>query len=174
MRRPQTIANNQTAAVPNLRVLVLYTLLRGMDPQLNGDAIDKRVQQHVSGLHVMTGEHYRETATAPAYDDLVLTVRRRGLRYLHFRSLPVTITSGSDIFRLPSLTVPIISGRSFPVPVTFSSGHFRFRSFLVPIISGYDHFRLRSFPVPVTSGYDRFRFQSLPVPVTSSSDHFRL
>ena len=29
----------------------------------------------------MTGEHYRETATAPAYD-LVLAVRRRRLRYL--------------------------------------------------------------------------------------------
>ena len=32
-------------------------------------------------LHVMTGEHYRETSTAPAYD-LVLAVRRRRLRYL--------------------------------------------------------------------------------------------
>ena len=30
-------------------------------------------------LHVMTGEHYRETATAPAYD-LVLAVSRRHLR----------------------------------------------------------------------------------------------
>ena len=32
-------------------------------------------------LHVMTDEHYRETATAPAYD-LVLAVHRRCLRYL--------------------------------------------------------------------------------------------
>ena len=32
-------------------------------------------------MHVTTGEHYRETATAPAYD-LVLAVRRRRLRYL--------------------------------------------------------------------------------------------
>ena len=32
-------------------------------------------------LHVMTGEHYRETASAPAYD-LVLAVRRRRVRYL--------------------------------------------------------------------------------------------
>ena len=36
----------------------------------------------------MTGEHYRETATAPAYD-LVLAVRRRRLRYLgHVLSMP--------------------------------------------------------------------------------------
>ena len=32
-------------------------------------------------LHVMTGEHYRETAIAPAYD-LVLALRRRRLHYL--------------------------------------------------------------------------------------------
>ena len=39
-------------------------------------------------LHVMTGEHYRETATAPAYD-LVLAVRRRRLRYLgHVLRMP--------------------------------------------------------------------------------------
>ena len=36
----------------------------------------------------MTREHYRETATAPAYD-LVLAVRRRRLRYLgHVLRLP--------------------------------------------------------------------------------------
>ena len=39
-------------------------------------------------LHVMTGEHYRETATTPAYD-LVLAVRRRRLRYLgHVLRMP--------------------------------------------------------------------------------------
>ena len=39
-------------------------------------------------LHVMTGEHYRETATAPAYD-LVLAVRRCRLRYLgHVLCMP--------------------------------------------------------------------------------------
>ena len=38
--------------------------------------------------HVMTGEHYRETATAPAYD-LVLAVHRRRLRYLgHVLRMP--------------------------------------------------------------------------------------
>ena len=40
-------------------------------------------------LHVMTGEHYRETATAPAAYDLVLAVRRRRLRYLgHVMRMP--------------------------------------------------------------------------------------
>ena len=39
-------------------------------------------------LHVMTGEHYRETATALAYD-LVLAVRRRCLHYLgHVLRIP--------------------------------------------------------------------------------------
>ena len=39
-------------------------------------------------LHVMTGGHYRETATAPAYD-LVLAVRRRRMRYLgHVLRMP--------------------------------------------------------------------------------------
>ena len=36
----------------------------------------------------MTGEHYRDTATAPAYD-LLLAVRRRRLRYLgHVLRIP--------------------------------------------------------------------------------------
>ena len=76
MGRPLSITHNKTPAVSSLCVLVPDTLLRGMDPQSNGNPIDKRVQQHV-----LTGEHYRETATAPAYD-LVLAVRRRRLRYL--------------------------------------------------------------------------------------------
>ena len=46
--RPQTIASNQTAAVPSLCVLVPYTLVRGLDPQSNGDEIDEQVQQQVS------------------------------------------------------------------------------------------------------------------------------
>lgn len=45
-----------------------------------------RVRQIVNGfnsrcLHVITGEHYRVTATQPEFD-LVLTIRRRRLRYL--------------------------------------------------------------------------------------------
>ncbi len=44
MGRPQTIASNQTAAVPSLCVLVPYTLVRGLDPQSNGDEIDPHSQ----------------------------------------------------------------------------------------------------------------------------------
>ena len=48
--------------------------------------LNRTVTRSINGfnsrcLHVMTGEHYRETATAPAYD-LMLAVRRRRLRYL--------------------------------------------------------------------------------------------
>ena len=46
---------------------------------------------HISSrcLQVMTGDHYRETATAPPYD-LVLAVRRRRLRYIgHVLRMPV-------------------------------------------------------------------------------------
>ena len=47
--------------------------------------LNRTVMRAVNGfnsrcLHVMTGHHYRETATAQAYD-LVLAVRRRCLRY---------------------------------------------------------------------------------------------
>ena len=49
-------------------------------------AFTKRVQQIVNGfnsrcLHIITGEHWRETATRPAYN-LNLAIRRRRLRYL--------------------------------------------------------------------------------------------
>ena len=50
-----------------------WTLTRAVTRSING--FNSRC------LHVMTGEHYRETAIAPAYD-LVLAVRRRRLRYL--------------------------------------------------------------------------------------------
>ena len=69
---------------------VPYILLRGLDPQWNGDAIDKRVLNGFNSrcLHIMTGEDYRETPTAPAYD-LVLAVRRRRLHYLgHVLRMP--------------------------------------------------------------------------------------
>ena len=79
MGRPPTIANNETPAVPSLCVPSLthcceaWTLNRTVTRSING--FNSRC------LHVMRGEHYRETATAPAYD-LVLAVRRRRLRYL--------------------------------------------------------------------------------------------
>ena len=46
--QPPTITHNETPAVPSLCVLVPHTLLQGLDPQSNGDPIDKRVQQQVS------------------------------------------------------------------------------------------------------------------------------
>ena len=55
--------------------------------------LNRTVIRYINGfnsrcLHVMTVEHYRETATAPAYD-LVLAVRRRRLRYLgHVLRMP--------------------------------------------------------------------------------------
>ena len=55
--------------------------------------LNRTVTRSINGfnsrcLHVMTGEHYRETATAPAYD-LVLAVCRRRLRYLgHVLRMP--------------------------------------------------------------------------------------
>ncbi len=55
--------------------------------------LNRTVTRSINGfnsrcLHVMTGEHYRETATAPAYD-LVLAVRKRRLRYLgHVLRMP--------------------------------------------------------------------------------------
>ena len=59
-----------------------WTLNRAVTRSING--FNSRC------LHVMTGEHYRETATAPAYD-LVLAVRRRRLRYLgHVLRMPPT------------------------------------------------------------------------------------
>ena len=86
MGRPPTIAHNETPAVPSLCVLVPHTLLRGLDPQSNRESSISGFNSRC--LHVMTGEHYRETATAPAYD-LVLAVRRRRLRYLgHVLSMP--------------------------------------------------------------------------------------
>ena len=50
-----------------------WTLTRAVTRSING--FNSRC------MHVMTGEHYRETAIAPAYD-LVLAVRRRHFRYL--------------------------------------------------------------------------------------------
>ena len=59
-------------------------------------------------LHVMTGEHYRETATAPAYD-LVLAVRRRRLRYLgHVLRMP------TDRMVRCALMALVIDGSHYP------------------------------------------------------------
>ena len=55
--------------------------------------LNRTVTRSINGFNsrcmdVMTGEHYRDTATAPAYD-LELAVRRRRLRYLgHVLCMP--------------------------------------------------------------------------------------
>ena len=70
-------------------------------------------------LHVMTGEHYRETATAPAYD-LVLAVRKRRLHYLgHVLRMPADrmvqcalVGLVIDASHCYKLTIPCIYGSS--------------------------------------------------------------
>ena len=62
----------------------------------------------------MTGEHYRETATAPAYD-LVLAVRRRRLRDLgHVLRMP------SDRMVRCALVALVIDGSHYPSGSLFS------------------------------------------------------
>ena len=110
MGRSQTITYNQTPAVPSLCVLVPHTLLRGLDPQSSGGPNDKRVQQC---LHVLTGEQYRETAIAPAYD-LVLAVRRRRLRYLgHVLRMPAERMVRRALLALVSDSVMYPTGSLF-------------------------------------------------------------
>ena len=74
--------------------------------------LNRTVMRSINGfnsrrLHVMTGEHYRETATVPAYD-LVLAVGRRHLRYLgHVLCMP----RQDDVMRTRGTSV-----RLYPVP----------------------------------------------------------
>ena len=68
-----------------------------------------------------------------------------------FRSLPVSITSGSDHFRFRSLPVP--NPHCSPTNCTDPRATFRRQPALsAAITSGFDHFRFRSLPVPITSG----------------------
>ena len=65
-------------------------------------------------LHVMTGEHYRETATAPAYD-LVLAVRRRRLCNLsHVLRMP------ADRMVRCALLAPVVDASHYPTDNLFS------------------------------------------------------
>ena len=64
-------------------------------------------------LHVLTGEHYRETAIAPAYD-LVLAVRRRRLRYLgHVLRMPAERMVRRALLALVSDSVMYPTGSLF-------------------------------------------------------------
>ena len=81
--------------------------------------LNRTVMRSINGfnsrcLHVMTGEHYRETATAPAYD-LVLAVRRRRLRYIgHVSRMP------SDRMVRCALMAPVIDASHYPKGSLFS------------------------------------------------------
>ena len=64
-------------------------------------------------LHVLTGEQYRETAIAPAYD-LVLAVRRRRLRYLgHVLRMPAERMVRRALLALVSDSVMYPTGSLF-------------------------------------------------------------
>ena len=115
MGRPPTTAHNETPAVPSLCVLVPHTLLRGLDPNLT-------VIRSINGfnsrcLHVMTGEHYRETATAPAYD-LVLAVPRRCLCYIGY----VLRMPADRMVRSPLITL-VIGPSYYPTGSLFNDCH---------------------------------------------------
>ena len=92
--RPISAASNQA-----------WTLNRTVTRSING--FNSRC------LHIMTGEHYRETATAPAYD-LVLAVRRRRLRYLgHALRMPADKMVRCALMALVSDSVMYPTGSLF-------------------------------------------------------------
>ena len=82
-----------------------WTLTRAVTRSING--FNSRC------LHVMTGEHYRKTAIAPAYD-LVLAVRRRRLRYLgHVLRMPAERMVRRALMALVSDTIMYPTGSLF-------------------------------------------------------------
>ena len=81
---------------------------------LNGTVIRSINGFNSRCLHIMRGEHYRETATAPAYD-LVLAVRRRRLRYLgHVLRMP------ADRMVRCALMALVIDASHYPTGSLFS------------------------------------------------------
>ena len=80
--------------------------------------LNRAVTRSINGfnsrcLHVLTGEHYRETAIAPAYD-LVLAVRRRRLRYLgHVLRMPAERMVRRALMALVSDSVMYPTGSLF-------------------------------------------------------------
>ena len=86
--------------------------------------LNRTVMRSINGfnsrcLHVMTGEHHRETETAPAYD-LVLAVRRRRLRYLvHVLRMPADRLVRCALLALVSESVRYPTGSLF---ASFFSG----------------------------------------------------
>ena len=75
--------------------------------------LNRKVTRTINGfnstcLHVITGDDYRVTATAPAYD-LVLAVRKRRLRYIgHVLRLP------ADRMVRRALLVHVMGCRQYP------------------------------------------------------------
>ena len=80
--------------------------------------LNRAVTRSINGfntrcLHVLTGEHYRETAIAPAYD-LVLAVRRRRLGYLgHVLRMPAERMVRRALMALVSDSVMYPTGSLF-------------------------------------------------------------
>ena len=80
--------------------------------------LNRAVTRSINGfnsrcLHVLTGEHYRETAIAPAYD-LVLAVRRRRLRCLgHVLRMPAERMVRRALMALVSDSVMYPTGSLF-------------------------------------------------------------
>ena len=92
-------------AIQPLTCCEAWTLNRTVTRSING--FNSRC------LHIMKGEHYRETATAPAYD-LVLAVRRRSLRYLgHVLRMPADKMVRWALMALVSDSVMYPSGSLF-------------------------------------------------------------
>ena len=81
--------------------------------------LNRKVTRTINGfnstcLHVITGDDYRVTATAPAYD-LVLAVRKRRLRYLgHVLRLP------ADRMVRRALLAHVMGCRQYPAGSLFS------------------------------------------------------
>ena len=80
--------------------------------------LNRTVTRSINGfnsrcLHIMTGGHYREMATAPAYD-LALAVRRRRLRYLgHVLRMPADMMVRCALMALVSDSVMYPTGSLF-------------------------------------------------------------
>ena len=96
-------------------------------------------------LHVMKGEHYPETATAPAYD-LVLVLRRRRLRYLgHVLRMP------ADRMVRCALMALVIYARHYPTGSLFNDCQGIALPQLVPMASSRTTWRAKTWRVKVAS-----------------------
>ena len=79
MDRPPVVARVEAEDVPACCVFDAYTRIWSMDAHWASDAQCERFQQPLLA-HIITGQDYRVTATAPEYD--IRAIRQRRLRYL--------------------------------------------------------------------------------------------